>query len=86
MKIKKDLNKYSSAHAEGSIEENPLKNKDSNSCPCLMSCVSVITEGYFVKLCNSTGFEKCHQLARMMNRLKTPIEWLQVIAMKKAQH
>ena len=86
MKIKKDLNKNSCAHAEETIEENLLRDRDANSCPCLMSCVSVITEGYFVKLCNSAGFEKCHHLARMMNRLKTPIKWLQVTAIKKAQH
>ena len=66
------------------VDENLLRDTFTSSCPCLMSCDSGITESYFVSICNSAGYEKCHQLARMMDTLKAPMKWLQHVAIKKA--
>ena len=66
------------------VDENLLRHTFASSCPCLMSCDSGITEDYFVSICNSAGYEKCHQLARMMDTLKTPMKWLQRVAIKNA--
>ena len=66
------------------VDESLLRDTFTSSCPCLMSCDSGITESYFVSICNSAGYEKCHQFARMMDTLKAPMKWLQHVAIKKA--
>ncbi len=64
-------------------DEHSLKNfNDTDSCPLLMNCESVITKDYFARICYSQGHIKCHYFAKMMSELKTPIDWLQRLAIE----
>jgi hypothetical protein len=58
------------------------KFNDIESCPLIMNCESVITKDYFARICYSKGHIKCHYFAKMMNKLQTPIDWLQRLAIE----
>lgn len=52
------------------------------SCPCLMSCDSGITKSFFSTICNTPKYVKCHHLAKIMGELKSPLIWLQYLALE----
>jgi hypothetical protein len=58
------------------------KFNDTESCPLLMNCESVITKDYFARICYSKGHTKCHYFAKMMSELNTPIDWLKRLAIE----
>jgi hypothetical protein len=54
-----------------------LKRED---CPCLMGCEAPVTRNFFTRICNSTHYLNCHHFARKMDELKSPMTWLQALA------
>jgi hypothetical protein len=63
--------------------KHPLhKSNDMENCPLLMKCESVITKDYFARICYTKRHTKCHYFAKMMSELKTPIDWLQRLAIQ----
>ena len=53
---------------------------DLEDCPSLLECESAMTQDYFMRICGTRGYVKCHHHARRMGELKSPIAWLQHLA------
>lgn len=53
-----------------------------NCCPFLKTCSVQITKEYFLRVCNTNAYMNCHHLAKRIGELKTPIGWLQKIAVE----
>jgi len=49
-------------------------------CPCLMGCEAPVTRNFFTRICNSPHYLNCHHFARKMDELKSPMAWLQTLA------
>ena len=52
-------------------------------CPFLKSCEVRVTKDYFIRLCIGDGYVNCHHFAKKIDELRTPIEWLQKIAVER---
>ena len=52
-------------------------------CPFLKSCSVDLTRDYFLKICNTNSYATCHHFAKRIGELKTPIVWLQKIAVER---
>jgi hypothetical protein len=59
-----------------------LKKKD---CPFLHDCGVPVTKDYFTRICNSTAYINCHHFAKRMDELRTPMAWLQKLAIDQAR-
>lgn len=57
---------------------------DKNYCPFFKTCSVQITRDYFNRVCNTNGYLNCHHFSKRLGELKTPIGWLQRIAVEKA--
>jgi len=69
----------------GSFYE-PLKEfSGQNCCPFLKTCSVKLTRDYFLRICNTHGYVNCHHFAKRIGELRTPINWLQRIAVEKAK-
>lgn len=53
-------------------------------CPFLKTCSVKLTKDYFVRVCNTNGYMNCHHFAKRIGDLKTPVVWLQRIAVERA--
>jgi hypothetical protein len=47
------------------------------NCPNLLACESSVTKEYFIRICHSQGFVRCHHYARAVGELMVPLTWLQ---------
>jgi hypothetical protein len=45
-----------------------------------MGCEAPVTRNFFTRICNSTHYLNCHHFARKMDELKSPMTWLQALA------
>jgi hypothetical protein len=54
-------------------------------CPYLNDCGVKVTKDYFSRICNSTVYINCHHFAKRMGELRTPIGWLQKLAIDQAK-
>jgi hypothetical protein len=54
-------------------------------CPFLHDCRIAITKDFFQKVCKSPGYINCHHFAKRVDELKTPISWLQKLAVDQAK-
>jgi len=59
-----------------------LKKKD---CPFLHDCGVQITKDYFARICNATAYINCHHFAKRVGELRTPMSWLQKLAIDQAK-
>lgn len=70
---------------EGDIKSyyEALKESSSkNCCPFLKTCSVKLTRDYFLRVCNTNVYVNCHHLAKRIGELKTPVGWLQKIAVE----
>jgi len=44
-----------------------------------------ITKDFFTRICNSPAYLNCHHFAKKVNELRTPMEWLQKLAIDQAR-
>ena len=54
-------------------------------CPYIHECEIQVTRDYFTRVCNTSGYINCHHFAKMVGELKTPMAWLQKIAIDQAK-
>lgn len=54
-------------------------------CPLLKSCRHMVTIQYFRRICNTGAYPTCRHYSKRMNQLKTPLQWLQKLAVEKAK-
>jgi hypothetical protein len=57
---------------------------DRKDCPSLLECESGVTRDYYMRICGTRGYVKCHHYARRMDELMSPMTWLQRYAMDEA--
>jgi hypothetical protein len=62
--------------------QKKLNRKD---CPYLQDCAVSITKDFFTRICNSPAYLNCHHFAKRVNELRTPMEWLQKLAIDQAR-
>lgn len=62
--------------------QKKLRRKD---CPYLHNCGVRVTKDFFTRICNTTIYVNCHHFAKRVNELKTPMSWLQKIAIDQAR-
>ena len=54
-------------------------------CPYIHECDVQVTRDYFTRVCNTTAYVNCHTYAKMVGELKTPMLWLQKLAIDQAK-
>lgn len=54
-------------------------------CPFLHDCDVPITKDFFARVCKVPGYVNCHHFARRVGELKTPLTWLQKMAVDQAK-
>ena len=59
-----------------------LKRKD---CPYIHDCWVHVTKDYFSRICNTAAYLNCHHFAKRVGELKTPMAWLQKMAIDQAR-
>lgn len=71
---------------EGDVDsfyENLQELSEEKWCPFLKSCSIDLTRDYFIKICNTNAYATCHHFAKRLGELKTPVGWLQKIAVER---
>ncbi len=68
-----------------SLSEAFQKKLNRKDCPYLDDCGVYITKDFFTRICNSPGYLNCHNFAKRVNELRTPMEWLQKLAVDQAK-
>ncbi len=68
-----------------SLSEAFQKKLNKKDCPYLRDCGVRITKDFFNRICNSPAYVNCHHFAKKVNELKTPMSWLQKIAVDQAK-
>jgi len=66
-----------------SFYESLRELNEEKCCPFLKSCSVDLTRDYFLKICNTNSYASCHHFAKRLGELRTPIRWLQKIAVEK---
>jgi len=64
------------------VLQKKLGRKD---CPYLNDCGVPITKDYFARICNTPSYLNCHHYAKRVGELKTPMSWLQKLAVDQAK-
>jgi len=54
-------------------------------CPFLQDCGVPVTKDFFTRVCKTPGYLNCHHFAKRMGDLKTPLTWLQKLAVDQAK-
>jgi hypothetical protein len=54
-------------------------------CPNIMECGASVTMQFFIRLCKSPNYVNCHHFAKKMGELKSPVEWLQRVAVMEVR-
>lgn len=62
--------------------QQKLKRKD---CPYIHDCRFQVTQDFFKRICNTAAYINCHHFAKMVGELKTPMAWLQKMAIDQAR-
>ena len=68
-----------------SLSEAFQKKLNRKDCPYLHDCSVAITKDFFSRICNSPSYVNCHHFARRMDELRTPMAWLQKLAVDQAK-
>ena len=68
-----------------SLSEAFQKKLNRKDCPYLHECRVPITKDFFSRICSSPSYVNCHHFAKKVNELKTPMAWLQKIAVDQAK-
>ena len=68
-----------------SLSEAFQKKLNRKDCPYLHDCGVKITKDFYNRICNSPAYVNCHHFAKKVNELKTPMSWLQKIAVDQAK-
>lgn len=59
------------------------KNSRDEHCPYIKTCKHRIPRNYFIRICNTAAYRKCRFYAKRANKLRTPVNWLQKMAINK---
>lgn len=62
--------------------QKKLRKKD---CPYLHDCSIRVTKDFFARICNTTAYVNCHHFAKRVDELRTPMSWLQKLAVDQAK-
>lgn len=62
--------------------QNKLRRRD---CPYLQDCGTPVTKDYFTRICNNASYINCHHFAKRVGELRTPMAWLQKLAVDQAK-
>ena len=62
--------------------QKKLRKKD---CPYLQDCEVRVTKDFFARICNATAYINCHHFAKRVGELRTPMSWLQKLAVDQAK-
>lgn len=54
-------------------------------CPYIHECEVQVTKDYFSRVCNTTAYVNCHHFAKMVGELRTPMSWIQKLAIDQAK-
>jgi hypothetical protein len=68
-----------------SLSEAFQKKLNRKDCPYLHECRVPITKDFFSRICNSSSYVNCHHFAKKVNELRTPMTWLQKLAVDQAK-
>jgi len=68
-----------------SLSEAFQKKLNRKDCPYLHECRVPITKDFFSRICNSPSYVNCHHFAKKVNELRTPMAWLQKLAVDQAK-
>lgn len=68
-----------------SLSEAFQKKLNRKDCPYLHDCNVAITKDFFSRICNSPSYVNCHHFAKNVNELRTPMAWLQKLAVDQAK-
>ena len=49
-------------------------------CPYIHECEVMVTKDFFTRVCNTAAYVNCHHFAKTVGELRTPMAWLQKIA------
>ena len=58
------------------------ENKNQTHCRDLLECDVRITKDFFKRICSTEAYVNCHHFAKRGNQLKSPMEWVQWIAIE----
>jgi hypothetical protein len=56
-----------------------------SNCPFLSDCSIPVTKDFFKRVCKSPAYLSCHHYAKRLGELKTPMTWLQKIAIDQSK-
>ena len=68
-----------------SFSEALQKKLNKKDCPYIQDCQVKITKDFFNRICNSPAYVNCHHFAKKVNELRTPMAWLQKMAVDQAK-
>ena len=68
-----------------SLSEAFQKKLNRKDCPYIHECRVPITKDFFSRICNSPSYVNCHHFAKKVNELRTPMAWLQKLAVDQAK-
>ncbi len=54
-------------------------------CPHILDCGASVTMQFFSRLCKSPNYVNCHHFAKKMGELRSPVEWLQRLAVMEGK-
>ena len=67
------------------LSEALQKKLGRKDCPYLQSCGIQVTKDFFKRICGTTAYVNCHHYAKWVDELKTPMSWLQKLAIDQAR-
>ncbi|MBS7629996.1 hypothetical protein KEJ47_00225 [Candidatus Bathyarchaeota archaeon] len=62
------------------LSETLQQRQGRRDCPYIHECEIQVTKDYFTRVCNSALYINCHNFAKIVGELRTPMSWLQKLA------
>ena len=72
-------------HTVSTLSEAMQEKFGRKDCPYLYDCGIAVTKDFFSRVCKSPGYINCHHFAKRVGELKTPLTWLQKMAVDQAK-
>ena len=67
------------------LSETLQQKQGRRDCPYIHECETQVTKDYFTRVCNTVAYINCHHFAKMVGELRTPMNWLQRLAVDQAR-
>lgn len=77
------MDKRTRVNKISTLSETFQKKLNRKDCPYLHDCTIKVTKDFFARICNTAAYLNCHHFAKKVNELRTPMVWLQKMAIEQ---